>query len=133
MEECDYGQVEKLIAGGDYQAAQAELDKANERDAKWHYFQSKVFFAKNWFNESKKQLEIAVELEPDNTQYKEELEKLNALGDEPPHSEEPEKHDMGKKSCCRGWCDEDCMQICAECSCYCICEGLCQAICEGCG
>ena len=39
--------------------------------------QSVVFYRKNWINESKKQLEIAIQLEPDNDKYKEAYKKLN--------------------------------------------------------
>lgn len=40
--------------------AQSLLDKISNRDAEWHYQQSIVFYKRNWFLESKKQLEYAV-------------------------------------------------------------------------
>lgn len=36
-----------------------------------------IFYRKNWINESKKQLEIAIQLEPENEKYKEAYKKLN--------------------------------------------------------
>ncbi len=72
-----YLKVEEIIKGGDLDAAQRELDAFNERGAQWHYLQSVVFYRKNWMNESKKQLEIALQLEPDNEKYKDSYKKLN--------------------------------------------------------
>ena len=72
-----YANVEELIKSGDLQAAQHALDAFDERTAQWHYLQSLVFFRKNWVNESKKQLEIAIQLDPDNAQYNETYRKLN--------------------------------------------------------
>ena len=61
-----FERVEELIRSGDVQEAQRVLDGFNERNARWHYLQSVVFYKKSWMNESKKQLEIAMQLEPDN-------------------------------------------------------------------
>ena len=72
-----FDRVEELIRSGDIQEAQMVLDSFNERSARWHYLQSVVFYKKNWMNESKKQLEIAMQLEPDNDKYKEAYRKLS--------------------------------------------------------
>jgi curved DNA-binding protein CbpA len=72
-----YDKVEQLIKEGNLQDAQRTLDDFNERPAKWHYLQSVVFYRKNWINESKKQLEIAMQLDSENEKYKEVYKKLN--------------------------------------------------------
>ena len=72
-----YEKVEQLLKDGNTSEAQHVLDSFNERGAQWHYLQSVVFYRKNWVNESKKQLEIAIQLEPDNDKYKETYRKLN--------------------------------------------------------
>ncbi len=72
-----FSKVEDLIKSGDLNEAQRVLDSFNERGAQWHYLQSVVFYRKNWVNESKKQLEIAMRLDGDNPKYKEAYEKLN--------------------------------------------------------
>lgn len=71
-------EVGDCIRRGDIAAAQAKLDEFNERGAEWHYLQSVVFFRKNWMNESKKQLEIAMQMDPSNQKYKDAYEKLTA-------------------------------------------------------
>lgn len=75
--DSSFSRVEELIKAGDLQEAQRALDGFNERGGRWHYLQSVLFYRKNWINESKKQLEIAIQLEPDNDKYKEAYRKLN--------------------------------------------------------
>lgn len=72
-----FERVEQYLKDGNIQDAQRLLDTFNERGGRWHYLQSVVFYRKNWINESKKQLEIAIQLEPDNGKYKEAYRKLN--------------------------------------------------------
>ena len=65
-----YREVEDLIKNGDLTSAQDKLDAFNERGAEWHYLQSVLFYKKNWLNESKKQLEIAMQMDGNNQKYK---------------------------------------------------------------
>ena len=71
-----YDRVEELIKANDLEEAQRALDAFNERSAHWHYLQSVVFYKKNWMNESKKQLEIAMHLDGENPKYKDSYKKL---------------------------------------------------------
>ncbi len=76
-----YEEVSDAIKSGDIAKAQQLLDDFNERGAEWHYLQSVVFYKKNWINESKKQLEIAMQMDPANGKYKDAYEKLKAQAD----------------------------------------------------
>ncbi len=76
-----FDEVGELIKKGDIAGAQAKLDGFNERNAEWHYLQSVVFYRKNWMNESKKQLEIAMQLDPASAKYREAYQKLTAQAD----------------------------------------------------
>ena len=71
-------EIERLIKEGDLNKAQQILDDFSERDAQWHYLQSVVFYKKNWINDSKKQLEVALNMDPDNEKYKDSYQKLLA-------------------------------------------------------
>ena len=71
-----YAQVDAHIRAGRLNDAQSVLDAFNERPAEWHYLQSAVFYKKNWINESKKQLEIAMQMDPSNEKYKSAYTKL---------------------------------------------------------
>lgn len=75
--ESSFAKVEELIKANDISEAQRVLDGFNERGGRWHYLQSVIFYRKNWINESKKQLEIAIQLEPENEKYKETYRKLS--------------------------------------------------------
>ena len=73
----NFTRVEELLKDGNLSEAQRVLDSFNERGARWHFLQSVLFYRKNWVNESKKQLEIAIQLDPENEKYKETYKKLN--------------------------------------------------------
>ena len=70
-------EVDNLIRSGDLYNAQQILDSFDERSAEWHYYQSVIFYKKNWINESKKQLEIAINMDGTNEKYKNALNRLN--------------------------------------------------------
>lgn len=71
-----YAKVDEYIRAGKINEAQAALDEFNERPAEWHYLQSVVFYKKNWMNESKKQLEIALQMDSSNEKYRTAYNKL---------------------------------------------------------
>lgn len=54
------------------------------------------FSCKNWTNEARKQLEIALNLDPENEQYRQELENFDRIAEEIPKMEQQniEKKDM---------------------------------------
>ncbi|HPG92349.1 MAG TPA: hypothetical protein PK675_02955 [Clostridia bacterium] len=72
-----YERIKALIKTGNYDAAQNLLDDCSVRDAEWHYIQSTVYFQKSWYIEAKKQLEYAIQLEPNNIKYTNALDRLN--------------------------------------------------------
>ena len=76
--EKDYSKITEYIKEGKLEEAQNVLDNDFNRDAEWHYFQAVIFYKKNWTNESKKQLEIAMNMDPFNQKYKKAYQSLNA-------------------------------------------------------
>lgn len=74
--ESELAAAREALRAHNIDLAQQELDKASYRGAEWHYMQSAVFYAKNWLNDCKKQLEIALQMDPDNPKYVEALNKL---------------------------------------------------------
>ena len=79
FDDNDYTQVQELISTGRLEEAQALLDERSVRDAEWHYIQSILFYKRNWFLESKKQLELACQMDPNNARYRQSLEKLTRI------------------------------------------------------
>ena len=80
-EGSSFAEVERLIRDNKIAEAQSALDAFNERAAEWHYLQSVVYYKKNWMNESKKQLEIAIQMDGTNSKYRDSYEKLKARAD----------------------------------------------------
>ena len=78
-EDTDYSDIQELISANKLDEAQSKLDERVTRDAEWHYMQSILFYKRNWFLESKKQLELACQMEPENTRYQQSLEKLTKI------------------------------------------------------
>ena len=76
-----FEEITALLKDGKIAEAQTLLDNCNERSAEWHYLQAVVFYKKNWTNDSKKQLEIAMQMDPNNLKYRSAYGKLNAKND----------------------------------------------------
>ncbi len=74
-----YFQVENALKDGNLEKAQALLDGYSQRDTDWHYYQSNLFYKKNWYTDSKKQLEIALQLDPSNSRARASLEGLEKI------------------------------------------------------
>ena len=72
-----FEEIGEMLKSDRLTEAQARLDEFNERNAEWHYLQAVVYYKKNWTNDSKKQLEIAMEMDPDNQKYRSAYGKLN--------------------------------------------------------
>lgn len=74
----DFDEINQLIRDNKLDQAQAKLDEM-QQTAEWHYVQSILFYKRNWFLESKKQLELACQMDPDNQRYKQSLQKLTKI------------------------------------------------------
>ncbi len=77
--DADYGAIDNLIKNGSYDDAQHKLDEITDRTAEWHYLQSIVYYKREWLSDSRKQLAIAVSMEPRNEKYKTALEKMDMV------------------------------------------------------
>lgn len=80
-ESSTYSDVRQALEKKDFQRAQQLLDDITYRDGDWHYYQAVIFYNNNWINDSKKQLEIALQLDPGNEKYQRTLERLNKKAD----------------------------------------------------
>lgn len=128
---ADFSQVENLLKEGKINDAQSCLDDITDRNAEWHYLQSVVFYKKNWINESKKQLEIALNMEPHNVKYADAYTKLKQKisfnenqfrsGNAGGAGINPEDRQMG------GSATNDCLSFCAT---WCCMNLLCNMCCR---
>ena len=125
-------EVASLIREGKIAEAQEKLDSFNERTAEWHYLQSVVFYKKNWINESKKQLEIAMQLDGANQKYRDAYEKLRARADyraQTGGAENTSPNPTADEQMGGNWC-ANCASICYTWLCvnclFNLCCGLCH-------
>ncbi|MBQ5930304.1 MAG: DnaJ domain-containing protein [Clostridia bacterium] len=114
-----FEEVAELLRQDKIAEAQTKLDNFNERSAEWHYMQAVVYYKKNWTNDSKKQLEIAIQMDPDNVKYRSAYGKMNAKKDyqqqsanqntqsQNPYTHEADDEQMGGGSVC-----SDCLSCC---------------------
>ncbi len=126
-----FDEVAAAIRSGDIPKAQSLLDAFNERNAEWHYLQSVVFYKKSWMNESKKQLEIAMQMDPSNEKYKDAYEKLKGRAEYNEQTGGAERTDPDVSSPS----DQMGGSMCANCASMCytyLCINLIFSLCCGC-
>ena len=105
--------AEKHIEKGDLYSAQNALDMVDKDSARKYYLQSRIYKAKCWYNEQRKQLKKAVKAEPDNETYKRELEELMEFRKTSEYKSTVKHPQMGNET----------INCCLECCCN-ICDGL---------
>lgn len=121
-----YKKIDESIKAGDLTTAQSLLDDFDDRDAEWHYYQSIVFYKKNWINESKKQLEIAMQMDESEEKYKRAYDKMCKqmnFNNENQKKNDPHWNESGSNGSSRGGSYEeptdmmggnDCMNFCCQ-------------------
>lgn len=62
--------VEELIESGELEEAQKLLDTVEQKSGRKYFLQSRIFGAKGWLKERRRQIEFAINCEPDNTEYR---------------------------------------------------------------
>ena len=127
----NFSEVEDLIKRGNLNDAQNRLDDVSDRNAEWHYLQSVIFYKKNWMNESKKQLEIALNMDPHNQKYSDAYSKLKQKisfnesqfrsGNAQNYNYSGEERQMGGSGA------NDCLSFCAT---WCCMNLLCNMCCR---
>lgn len=130
-----FEKVEAYLKDGNINDAQRVLDGFNERGAQWHYYQSVIFYRKNWVNESKKQLEIAIQLDPENAKYKETYRKLNdKINYDAQNGGAQQQQQTYQGQTMSGQPDDNQMggSFCANCIECCYCNMLLNCLCNGC-
>lgn len=106
-------EIEKLLEEERFYEAQDALNeiKKKDRDARWHFLQGKLYLAKKWYSEARKQLRLAVmKAEPEHeAEYKAALQDLEEFSKTPEYKEYKEKRFAQNctEGCCAGcmaWC-----------------------------
>lgn len=116
-----YARVDEHLKLWQNNLAQEDLDCVKEKNGKRHYYQSKIYKQKQWYNEQYKELKAALKIEPDNEEYNkamQELEEFRKSGQYKEYKKQKRDGQMG------GVCFEVCGECCCTVACECLCEGL---------
>lgn len=123
----EYGEVDNLIKAGRYEDAQRLMDAVSVRTAEWHYYQSIIYYKRDWLTESRKQLAMAVSMDPNNAKYSEALNRLDSVMGNPNTSQQS----MGPPPPHRNAADDTANTLCRCCQAYICMDCLCH-LCTGC-
>ena len=127
QEGYDFAYVDKLIREGNYDEAQKILDSMSVREGEWHYFQSIIYYKRDWLTESRKQLEEAVKCDPYNNKYKLALDKLNiVMGNRDVNPQNLGRDQSQYQENMTDMRGGDCLSNC--CTCYCLYSLCCDSM-----
>ena len=69
--------IKMLIQNGNFTQAQQLLDSMQVRDSSWHYLQGLLFLRRGWYDRANVLLRRAVDMEPNNMEYREALNRVS--------------------------------------------------------
>ncbi|NLG88188.1 MAG: DnaJ domain-containing protein [Clostridiaceae bacterium] len=70
--------IKTLIQNGNFTQAQQLLDSMQVRDSTWYYLQGLLFLRRGWYDRANVLLRRAVEMEPNNPEYRDALNRVNS-------------------------------------------------------
>ena len=68
-----YARVRSLINGGDLDTAERLLQEVPNRDGEWYFLTGSIAYRRGWLDEAMQNYNLAVRMEPGNTEYRQAL------------------------------------------------------------
>ncbi len=65
-----FSRVRQMIMNGEYNSAQAELDRNPSGSAEWHYLKGCIYLKQQYYSQARAHLEKAVMMDPQNEEYR---------------------------------------------------------------
>lgn len=72
----EFQEIRRSIQSGNYAFAESKLNSINNRTAEWHYLYGVVMLNKGWFDSALEHMNIAVNMDPNNFEYRQGLNSL---------------------------------------------------------
>ncbi len=76
----DLQEIRRLIQSRNYLAAENKLNSISNRTAEWHYLYGAVLLNKGWFDAALNEMTAAVNMDPNNLEYRQGLNSLRQRG-----------------------------------------------------
>ncbi|MCQ2545090.1 MAG: J domain-containing protein [Clostridia bacterium] len=114
----DFMQVRRDIDQGNLDAALTALNNSANRNAEWFFLRGVVASRKGWYDDARNNLETAVNMDPNNTEYQRHYAAIAGRGNTFRNQAQGRGYQQGGNDdlCCQAL---QCY-ICADCCCDCI-------------
>ncbi len=106
-------QVRQLINTGNLYQAEILLASISTRDAEWYYLNGLILWQKGWYLEARSSLQMAVNMNPSNPEYRNTLLRFNNAFNSYRY------YPSGRGSANMDFCDCCATLYCADCLCEC--------------
>ena len=73
----EYAEIRRLIETGNMSVAEQMLDRVMNRNAEWNYLKGIISLRKGWYDQAYRYIHVAVNLDPNNMEYRNALNNLN--------------------------------------------------------
>ena len=111
----EYAAVRSAINSGDLDYAESLLQNVGSRGAEWNFLMGSLYYRRGWLNEAQQYFQIAVQMEPNNAEYRQALSQMNMGGS--PYRPGGYGSPMGRGDC--DMCDICTAMWCANLCCRC--------------
>ena len=113
-------EIRNALARGDVSQAERLLNAIPEHNAEWNYLMGYVCYRRGWMDEAKRYFETAVQMEPNNFEYRSALTRFSAQGYRPNGYGNVTTADCGNDSCLN-WCMAmTCCNLLSNGGCFCL-------------
>lgn len=103
----DFQEIRRSVQSGNYAFAESKLNSINNKNAEWHYLYGAVLLNKGWFDSALEHMTTAVNMDPNNFEYKQGLNSLKQRSNNysNPYYRTTNANNNDVCSCCMNlWC-----------------------------
>jgi molecular chaperone DnaJ len=103
----EFQEIRRSIQSRNYAFAESKLNSINNRTAEWHYLYGVVMLNKGWFDSALEHMNMAVNMDPNNFEYRQGLNSLRQRGNNysNPYYRTTNANNADMCNCCLNlWC-----------------------------
>ena len=114
----EFAGIRQMIASGNLDAAEAALQQMSSRSAEWNFLMGSISLRRGWYDDARHYFETAVNMDPQNGEYRAALQQLRSRGHF--YRTNQENYSGGSASGGCNVCDTCSSLILADCCCECM-------------